>query len=78
MNSFFSTDFFLSHVSFFVDSLNLYWTTHEHCKRKDTYQNLDLQIEAFHNKANQLPTSEICYSQVSRTICSASISSEWM
>ena len=24
MNSFFSTDFFLSHVSFFVDSLNLY------------------------------------------------------
>ena len=34
---------------FFVDSLNLYWTTHEHCKRKDTYQNLDLQIEAFHN-----------------------------
>ena len=46
---FFSTDFFLSHVSFFVDSLNLYWTTHEHCKRKDTYQNLDLQIEAFHN-----------------------------
>ena len=50
MNSFFFNWFFLkSCIVFFVDSLNLYWTTHEHCKRKDTYQNLDLQIEAFHN-----------------------------